>query len=187
MKLPSKFIKLLEICINSLIYYCCTNGSYSLFSSTNRGIKQGDSLSLYYKITINILSILVDNRVKVRKFLSSTQGASPRCCTSYMMITSCSTSKLLVNLCHNIKKILDQYHDIVGQKVNIIKSRIYFPKHYSDQTKEIIMEVWGIRQGSFIFKYLGAHISPLNSPNQAYKEYLNKINKKDFKPGKVDL
>lgn len=95
-----------------------------------------------------------------------------------MMMTLFSALEPIKNLANNIRKILKQYHDITGQKVSIMKSRIYFPKHCSQQNKKRIMNTLGIGQGNFAFKYLGANISPISNQSQTYKECLNKINDK---------
>lgn len=62
---PPKFINWIEACNYLPTFSCCINDDHTPYFTANRGIRQGDPLSPYlYMITSNILSIIIDNRVK---------------------------------------------------------------------------------------------------------------------------
>lgn len=78
----------------------------------------------------------------------------------------------------NLRQILDVYYEITGQKANMSKSKIYFPKHCPLNTRQRIVNALDITQGEFPFKYLGTYIDPTSRPRQIYQACVNNIQKK---------
>lgn len=60
----------------------------------------------------------------------------------------------------NIKLFLNIYQNLTGQKLNLLKSEIFFPTWCNKKIRSTIAWILGIKIGSFPLTYLGIPISP---------------------------
>ncbi|WOL13849.1 ribonuclease H protein [Canna indica] len=141
--------------------------------------RQGDPMSLYLFILMEeILSATIRKDVsegsiepyKLRDF---------NICQLLFADYIIFTIKGSVKSCKGLKKALDQYYLITRQKVNIEKSKIFFPKYLKAEQKHKFCNFFGMKEGQLPMKYLGAYLSPkkLNEKHQnmVYQKVVNRM------------
>ena len=66
--------------------------------------------------------------------------------------------------CIAIRDVLDSFYSLSGQKISEEKSRVFFPPHVEQNTREELSEVLGFRSIASLGKYLGFPIKYKGQP-----------------------
>lgn len=77
-----------------------------------------------------------------------------------------------------IKYVLDLFCGSSGQKVNPEKTRVFFSKNVSRETRKELSEAMGFQSTEDLGKYLGAPLIHQRSSRQSYQFILDKVNQR---------
>ncbi|WOL00196.1 hypothetical protein Cni_G08909 [Canna indica] len=160
MNFPEKFRRWIKACVENVKYHCKVNGVNSRSFMSRKGIGQGDPLSPYLFIILEQrLTELIKQAVREKKIdCYNLEGNS----ISHTLFADDIVFFIKGNMksCKNLMQVLKLYCNITGQKVNIQKSEVFFPKHIKRQNKQMVERILNFKVGTFPMKYLGTYISP---------------------------
>ncbi|KAG7579708.1 Reverse transcriptase domain [Arabidopsis thaliana x Arabidopsis arenosa] len=167
--IPETFIHWIELCIGTASFSVQVNGELAGFFRSNRGLRQGCSLSPYlFVICMNVLSRMLDKAVVDKKI-----GYHPRC--KNMSLTHlCFADDILVfsdgssRSVAGILRIFDQFAAISGLKISLEKSTL-FMAGVTPQHRETILSQFPLAEGSLPVRYLGL---PLLTRSMTRADYL---------------
>ncbi|WOL04581.1 hypothetical protein Cni_G13302 [Canna indica] len=155
-----KIRKWIEACLMGVSYSCKVNGVSSRSFGSNKGIRQGDSLSPYLFIIMEqLLTTLVNyavNKKDIDVFKIGNTVISHSLFADDMVFFIKGNKKS----CKNLVAVLEKYCLATGQKVNMEKSTILFPENCKTEVKQRICKDLNIKEGCYPLLYLGTYISP---------------------------
>lgn len=153
---PSKFVALIMSCITFSSIAILLNGSATPFFPS-RGIRQGDPLFTYiFILCMERLSHRIEftidyglwNLIKI-----ATRGPP----LSHLLFADdiILCTKVDSTSCIKISRIFEHFHTVSGQKISIIKSKLFFSKNTPPSAKVMAKTVLNIQEGHEFGKYLG--------------------------------
>ncbi|WOL07572.1 hypothetical protein Cni_G16316 [Canna indica] len=77
-----------------------------------------------------------------------------------------------------LKEALSIYCDMLGQRINVEKSMIYFPKALCMDQKHRICNFLGMKEGKYPMQYLGTYRTPRRMKNNCENKIMEKIAKR---------
>ncbi|CAM8975316.1 unnamed protein product [Rhodiola kirilowii] len=177
---PEKWIRLVMNCVVSVSYVIRVNGMVTEEITPGRGIRQGDPLSPFlFLICTEWLSMKVNEYQKRGKLngIKICRGAPE---VTHLLFADDSLFFLRANMknAENLRRILSEYEMLSGQKVNLSKSEIYFGGNVTDDERRRICELLGVRQVSFMSRYLGLPVAFGHNRTELCKYIVEKIWKK---------
>lgn len=128
MKFETRWIKWIMECVTSVSYTLLVNGNLTSTFKPSQGLRQGDPLSPYlFLLCANILSISLsqtENQKQIQGVWVGRNGLS----FSHLLFADDSLLffKKDDKSMGNIIIILEWYCSILGQKINLAKSDLYF-------------------------------------------------------------
>lgn len=144
-KFPSKLGKLIMNCITSISFQICFNGELTTSFKAQRGIRQGDPLSLYiFVLCMEKLSHLINSAVNMRywKLVKASQSG-PK--ISHLFFAN--DLRLFVEASKHqasiLKRCLDSFCEFFGQAVSYEKSLIFCSPNTSKILAESISKTCG--------------------------------------------
>ncbi|WVZ74625.1 hypothetical protein U9M48_022786 [Paspalum notatum var. saurae] len=132
------------------------NGQKDAYFQTRKGLRQGDPLSpILFNIVADMLAIII-NRAKVE---GKVNGVIPHLMENGLSILQYADDTVIfldhdLELARNMKALLCMFEKLSGLKINFHKSEIFCFGQAKECEKEY-SELFGCRQGSLPFKYLG--------------------------------
>ena len=154
-----KWIQWMRECIGTPTFSIMLNGSPSGYITSNRGIRQGDSLSPYiFVLVIEFFSIQMEIFAAFGKFkpIKRTPGGGV---IAHLLFADDMLIFTKSNAC-SIKaedSLLDLLSINTGLSINKERSKIFFSK--GCKRKEGVKKVIGIGEGKLPVKYLGMPLS----------------------------
>lgn len=178
MNLPAKFIHWILLCITTANFSVQVNGELAGFFRSERGLRQGCSLSPYlFVISMNILSKLLDKAACDREI-----GYHPRC--KIIGLTHLSFADDIMVLTDGqarsvdgIIKVFDEFARISGLKISLEKSTIFF-SGVSAQVREDMALRFPFTAGQLPVRYLGLPLLTKCMSSNDYLPLIEKIRKK---------
>ncbi|KAL9659004.1 hypothetical protein QQ045_028263 [Rhodiola kirilowii] len=177
---PEKWIRLVMNCVVSVSYVIRVNGMVTEEITPGRGIRQGDPLSPFlFLICTEWLSMKVNEYQKRGKLngIKICRGAPE---VTHLLFADDSLFFLRAKMknAENLRRILSEYEMLSGQKVNLSKSEIYFGGNVTDDERRRICELLGVRQVSFMSRYLGLPVAFGHNRTELCKYIVERIWKK---------
>lgn len=168
-QIPDIFIHWIELCIGTASFSVQVNGELSGFFRSERGLRQGCSLSPYlFVIYMNVLSCMLDKAALEKQF-----GYHPRC-RNMNLTHLCFADDIMVfsdGTTRSIQGILttfEKFAAMSGLKISVEKSTV-FMAGVSPTTKESILQQFPFDLGTLPVKYLGL---PLLTKRMTSSDYL---------------
>ncbi|KAG7593526.1 Reverse transcriptase domain [Arabidopsis thaliana x Arabidopsis arenosa] len=168
LNLPQQFIKWIELCVTSASFSVQVNGELSGLFRSERGLRQGCSLSPYlFVICMHVLSKMIDKAALKGKI-----GYHPRC-QKLQLTHLCFADDLLVftdgkkSSVEGILTIFDKFAEFSGLKISLEKSTLYMAG-VRDVDKEEILHYFPFESGSLPVRYLGL---PLLTKRMTLNDY----------------
>ncbi|KAG7569624.1 Endonuclease/exonuclease/phosphatase superfamily [Arabidopsis thaliana x Arabidopsis arenosa] len=155
LNLPEKFVHWIHLCVSTASFSVQVNGDLAGFFKSERGLRQGCSLSPYlFVICMNVLSSLLDRAAAMRKF-----GYHPRC--KNMKLTHlCFADDIMVfsdGKITSMEGILQVFKDFAkasGLSISLEKSTLFLAG-VSNLSREVILTRFPFDVGSLPVRYLG--------------------------------
>jgi hypothetical protein len=174
MCLPDIFIHWIELCISTASFSVQVNGELSGFFRSERGLRQGCSLSPYlFVICMNVLSCMLDKAAEGKRI-----GYHPRC-RNMSLTHLCFADDIMVfsdGTTKSIKgtlEVFDRFAAMSGLKISLEKSTA-FMAGISPRAKEAILQQFPFALGTLPVKYLGL---PLLTKRMSQMDYLPLVEK----------
>ncbi|WOL13237.1 reverse transcriptase [Canna indica] len=139
--------------------------------SSAKGVRQWDPLSPYIFIIMqDLLSRILNEEVdkgNIKGFKYRGLKINHLAFADDLLIIV----KGNVGNCKKVQNVLSLYCKLIGQKINIKKSELFFPKDCSSSIIDDICNEFGIQEGHYPMKYLGAFIGP-QKPDKNHQEII---------------
>ncbi|KAG7556378.1 Endonuclease/exonuclease/phosphatase superfamily [Arabidopsis suecica] len=172
--LPDNFIHWIELCISTASFSVQVNGELAGFFRSERGLRQGCSLSPYlFVICMNVLSCMLDKAAEARKI-----GYHPRC-KKLKLTHLCFADDILVfsdgsaRSIAGILQVFDKFAEVSGLKISLEKSTLFMAGFSRDHVQEILQR-FPFEAGSLPVRYLGL---PLLTKSMSRSDYLPLLEK----------
>lgn len=172
--LPEKFIKWISLCITTASFSVQVNGELAGYFQSNRGLRQGCSLSPYlFVICMNVLSKMLDEAA-ARNLI----GFHPKC-KNIGLTHLCFADDLMVFIegsrrsVEGILRVFEEFDKMSGLKISLEKSTL-FMAGFSDQKRAEIVSHFPLASGNLPVRYLGL---PLLTKNMSVNDFLPLVEK----------
>ena len=165
------------ICVTSAHYAIFVNGILTGKIIITRGIRQGDSISLYiFLICAEVLSsslLKVDRKCVLEGVLTSKRG--PR--LNHLFFADDSLLFCRADMCHwsCLSNLLKNYEIALGQKLNTSKTAIFFSRNTPQEAWEKILEESRIPSSQRYDTYLGLPTLVGKSRTKEFKGIIDKV------------
>ncbi|XP_068340019.1 uncharacterized protein [Pyrus communis] len=139
MGFSSRWRSIINGCISSVKFDVLLNGQAGKTFAPTRGLRQGDPLSPYLFILVGeVLSKLIQSEVDNGRMAGVKMGGSgPMISHLFFADDTLLFLRADMNNCRNLRNLLDNFCEASGQKVNLVKSSVFFganvPKVIADQ------------------------------------------------------
>ncbi|KAA3488137.1 reverse transcriptase [Gossypium australe] len=166
--------------LDMMSYSICLNGMSSDWFSPSRGLRQGDPLSPYlFLICAESFSTLLED-AKHRGCMGGAPFGRGRFSINHLLfVDDCI---LFGDATHEgartVSKVIREYELSAGQGVNYDKSLIYFSANVSDEVKEDITSLLGVRVASNPEKYLGLPMMVGRRKTWAFANFIDRFRKR---------
>ena len=151
------FIHLVFMCIRSVTYSIMLNGQPHGFIILERGLRQGDPLSLYLFLLVTEGLHALFKKAESDGQLKGVSlcAAGPRIFHLLFVVDSLVFYRAMISGCVKIQSILQLYEQDSGQNINKGKHNIFFSSNISNQTKAAITMFLGVPAVQKYKQYLG--------------------------------
>ncbi|KAF7839602.1 ribonuclease H [Senna tora] len=177
MDFPRRIINIIMQCVRTLSYSLLLNGHMVDSFLPQRGLRQGDPMSILVLFMCKCFSYLL-LRAKKRKELVGVRFARRVLIVSRLMYVDDTILffKADDSNCLAVNNALSIYTNLAGQQLNNDKSFLVFSPNTSRKSKDRIVTEFGANVSTRIGKYLGMFIdSKVNDP-QNYMALVKRIN-----------
>lgn len=175
MKYPDLFVTWIMRCVDTAAFSVSVNGELEGFFSSNRGIRQGCSLSPYlYVIISNVLSKLLNKAASAEQI-----GYHPHCkevklshlsfADDIVIFTDGSAPSL-----RNTLLVFEDFGRMSGLKINVVKSTVFAAGRGKAQL-ELEAVSAGLSVSALPIKYLGLPLTSKIMSRSDYEPLLTKI------------
>lgn len=152
-----KWIRLMMLCVKTVIYSILVNGEPQGMIKPTRGIKQGDPLSPFlFLLCTKGLHGLISQAANVRELHGfSLCRKGPK--LTHLLFTDDSLlfCKSTPQECRKVLDILETYSLCSEQNINKSKTAIFFSKSTLEARRQFIKEALGVPEIQNYEKYLG--------------------------------
>lgn len=173
----SKWVDRIMMCVETVTYSVLINGIPSKEFTPRRGIRQGDPLSPYlFLICVKGLSALL-NREESLSNLSGFQ-INKRCpVITHLFFADDSLIffKATDKEANSIKGILEEYEQVMGQRINLEKSECMFSKNVSVEQVGKISNTLGVKQSNSLGYYLGLSAQTCRNKRVMFKRLKDRV------------
>ena len=177
---PEMMINLIMSCVTSTTTAILFNGSKLDSFQPSRGIRQGDPISPYLFLLCmeflgaHITKMCEDKKWDMVKASRSGPGFSHLFFADDLLLFAKADRKN----CDAIIEVLDNFCNLAGQKVNLLKSKILFSSNVAGRRKRSICRSLGITATTNLGNYLGFPIIHQGRSSSAYNFVINKVQSK---------
>jgi len=142
------WIQLIMECVKSVRYQVLINGTPHGEITPTRGLRQGDPLSPYLFVICTemlVKMLQVAEQKQLITGLKVARGAPP---ISHLLFADDSMFYCKENNeeLGQIIRIIEEYNLASGQRVNYLKSSVYFGKHIPEERRALVKEKLGIKK-----------------------------------------
>ncbi|KAA3484776.1 reverse transcriptase [Gossypium australe] len=172
-----ELVELLKRCVSTISYAVNINGMRGNLFQPSRGLRQGDPLSPFlFLICSEGLSSLM-RIAKRRGLFKGTKASRQGPAISHLLFAddcilfgeaSTVGAKIL-------KDILQDYEICSGQCVNFSKSTVFFSPNTSEENKEAVSNLLGVRMATNPEKYLGLPNMVGRKKKESFQKLLDRI------------
>ena len=152
-----RWVSLIMMCVSSVSYSVLVNGEQKGFIKPGRGLRQGDPLSPYlFLICAEGLSALL-RKAEIDRLIHgiSICRGSPRVSHLFFADDSIIFCNATTSDCQALLYLLNVYEDASGQKVNSNKTALFFSHNTTQDSRDIILHLFGTTAITQFEKYLG--------------------------------
>lgn len=154
---PSRMVEFIMRCVSSVSYQILINGQPSRSFTPERGLRQGEPLSPYlFILCADVFSGPIHKDVATKE-LNGTKVArqTPQISHLFFADDSLLFSRANTTEARKILNILATYQQASGQVVNLDKSEASFSRNVSNEDKNMICEMMGVKAVEAQSRYLG--------------------------------
>ncbi|GAA0158737.1 hypothetical protein LIER_15683 [Lithospermum erythrorhizon] len=174
MAFPSRFIFLLQQCVQTAKFSVNVNGALKRWFGRTRGVRQGDPISSYlFLLVLEVFNCMMRAASQDASFsshhLCQAQQITHMSFADDMVIVVSPTQQSIKIVQHCI----EVFGEITGLKLNCAKSKVYFGS-MSSLERERICRLLQMEEGSLPMKYLEI---PLTSGHLACEDYRGLIDR----------
>lgn len=165
-------------CITTSSISILVNGKPTPYIQPSRGIRQGDPLSPYlFIICMETLSQLIEEETQLKKW-TPIKIARVGPYLSHLLFADVLVlfAKVDITDAHSIINIFNHLSTQSGQCINLAKSKLFFSKHVSQNTKNNLASNLNIKTASIFGKYLGFPKPNLHPTSVDYQYILDLMN-----------
>ncbi|XP_073060321.1 uncharacterized protein [Primulina eburnea] len=172
---PRVFIDWIMECVSTTSYSISLNGNYHGHFKGQRGLRQGDPLSPFlFTLCLEVLS-----RSLKRTSRSAHFGFHPKCANLRITHLAYADDLLLLSRGDTrsvsmIMECLNNFGDMAGLRVNLLKSNIYMAA-IDDRVRDEILQITGFSPGNLPFRYLGVPLAARNLRSSDYSKLVESI------------
>ena len=155
------------------------NGTPEGFFEVSRGIRQGDPLSPFlFIIMAEAFGRAISDAYNKKRLSGITVTKDvPNITHQQFADDTILPGKSEISEAHTLKKIINLYMEASGQKVNALKSEIFFI-NTSPNMEEQICKIMGYKKGAFPCKYLGIALEKGTKAGKVWDNTLEKLDNK---------
>lgn len=175
---PDGFVNLIWECISSPKMRVLWNGEALEEFSPSRGIRQGDPLSPYLFVLcivrlFHLINVAIEQDLwaPIRLSRGGPKLSHLAFADDLLLFAEASLDQVEI-----VKTVLNLFCESSGQKVSVEKTRVFFSKNVSRESKKELSEALGFQPTEDLGKYLGAPLIHHRSGRQSYQYILHKVN-----------
>uniref|UniRef100_A0A1J3D6G7 Reverse transcriptase domain-containing protein n=1 Tax=Noccaea caerulescens TaxID=107243 RepID=A0A1J3D6G7_NOCCA len=157
MGFSNEWIRLLMSCVTTVSYQVLINGHPHGSIIPTRGIRQGDPLSPYLFIICSEMLARMLKKAEMEERITGLKVARNAPAVTHLMFADDTMfyCRERDDELDQLRSILDKYSLASGQRINYLKSSIYFGKKIPIDRREVIKERLEIHQNGGKGRYLG--------------------------------
>lgn len=175
---PPMFITWITECISSPRFSIAINRELAGFFEGKKGLRQGDSISLYlFIILMEVLSLLLNKAEADGDFRLHPLCTSPKLTHLLFaddLLVFSDGSRVSTS---GIKAVMRKFKDWSGLDTNEAKLEIFYGG-YSDIQVSVLSDLSGFRCGEFPTRYLGLPLSPKRISAATLQPFVDRITAK---------
>ena len=153
----ARWVTLMMSCVKMVSYSIMVNGEPTRMIHPNKGIRQGDPLSLFlFLLCTEGLHALIKHSARngdIKGFSLCKRG--PKLTHLFFADDSLLFCRSITEDCNNVLNLLSEYKSWLGQKINKDKTAIFFSKSTMESAKSNIMNIFQVQEVKSYEKYLG--------------------------------
>lgn len=178
MNLPVSFIHMIELCIGTASFSVQVNGELAGFFRSEKGLRQGCSLSPYlFVICMNILSLMLDKAAADKRigfhYRCKNMRLTHLCFADDILVFSDGCSRSVAG----ILQVFDHFATISGLSISLEKSTLFLagntPLHQDN-----ILRQFPLVAGTLPVKYLGLPLLTKGMTRADYLPLIERIRKR---------
>ena len=175
-----KWISLIMNCITTLTYFVLINGVAQGCITPTRGLRQGDPISLYLFLLCleGFIGLILEATRNNRLSRISIYRNCPTVSHLFFADDSILYYKASEQESRELQRILHKYEEATGQKINTIKSSVFFSRNTKEEKREEVKDILGSMQDTQPKKYLGLPSMIGKSKKQVFNEIKERVGKK---------
>lgn len=166
---PTQFVHWIRLCISTASFSVQVNGELAGYFQSERGLRQGCSLSPYlFVICMNVFSKMIDEAAVQRRI-----GYHPRC--QLIPLTHlCFADDIMVFVdgqqrsIEGVMNVFEEFAQISGLRISLEKSTLYMAG-ISQDIQDSILTDFPFSAGELLVRYLGL---PLLTKRMTVNDYL---------------
>lgn len=171
------FVNWIMNCIKNPCFSVLVNDSPTEWFESCKGLRQGDPIAPY--LFIIAVEALIRG-VKAKSDLGLVSGVHVGRGADKISQLNFADDCLLffrasIAEAHHIKETLKWFCANSGEKVNLIKYKVYFASKVHQHHRRIIGRILGMQEGHWPMKYMGITMDGKRLPMQAYEPILTRI------------
>ncbi|GLT73561.1 hypothetical protein SLA2020_454110 [Shorea laevis] len=158
---PQDILKLIMSAVSSTSISILINGGKTEDFCPSRGIRQGDPLSPYiFILCMEYLSLRISADMDAGIWKGTKVGRSgPHLSHIFFADDIIFIGKATTTNCLHLQKVLQFFCERSGQKINVLKSKVFFSKNVDQVSRDNLCSILGYSQTEDLGKYLGVPIS----------------------------
>jgi hypothetical protein len=179
--IPQELQNLIFHCISSASMNINWNGNMTESFNQGRGLRQGDPLSPYlFVLCIERLGHMIKDAVSAGEWApySFGRGDCPKLshiCFADDLILVAEATEAQVGC---VNKVLHEFCQKSGQKINLLKSQVFFSKNTPESQTTTLSHALGVHVTQDLGMYLGAPMIHQRISKQSFAYLLDKMRKK---------
>lgn len=179
-RFPTHLIKLIMSCVSTSSISMLLNSGKLESILPSREIRLGDPLSPYlFIMCMEMLGFLILEKCSAKPWdpMKALRNG-PEFSHLFFADDLLFFAKADMKNCCNIRETLDTFCELLGQKVSLSKSKVYFSPNISPEYRSEMCEVLGIRSTPNLGKYLGFPLKHEGASSQDFNFVIERVRAK---------